>query len=64
MRSANLKGITTGITAPINKLSLDGCVEYVAADEILDTPTKMGVRRIPHSWKEEGKQVYCSSNMI
>ena len=34
MRSAT-KGITTGIVAPVD-MSLDACVEYLAADEILE----------------------------
>ncbi len=34
MRSAN-KGITTGIVTPID-MSLDACVEYIAADELLE----------------------------
>ncbi len=34
MRSAN-KGITTGIVTPI-EMSLDACVEYIAADELLE----------------------------
>lgn len=46
MRSAN-KGITTGITAPI-EMSLDACVEYLAADEILEvTPTQFRMAKNP-----------------
>mmetsp|Transcript_13877 Transcript_13877/g.18994 ORF Transcript_13877/g.18994 Transcript_13877/m.18994 type:complete len:684 (-) Transcript_13877:111-2162(-) len=46
MRSAT-KGITTGIVAPI-EMTLDGCVEYIAADEILEvTPTKMRMSKNP-----------------
>jgi len=56
MRSAT-KGITTGITAPI-ELSLDGCVEYLAADEILEiTPTKMRMAKNPAmAGKKKGKK--------
>ena len=56
MRSAT-KGITTGITAPI-ELSLDGCVEYLAADEILEiTPTKMRMAKNPQmTGKKKGKK--------
>lgn len=46
MRSAT-KGITTGITAPID-MSLDACVEYIAADELLEvTPTKFRMAKNP-----------------
>jgi GTP-binding protein len=46
MRSAN-KGITTGLVAPI-EMSLDACVEYLAADELLEvTPTKMRMAKNP-----------------
>jgi len=49
MRSAN-KGITVGITAPI-EMTLDGCVEYIAADEILEvTPTKFRMSKNPAMW--------------
>merc|ERR1711966_370501 len=57
MRSAT-KGITTGITAPI-ELSLDGCVESLAADEILEiTPTKMRMAKNPSmaGSKKKGKK--------
>ena len=57
MRSAT-KGITTGITAPI-ELSLDGCVEYLAVDEILEiTPTKMRMAKNPSmaGSKKKGKK--------
>jgi len=56
MRSAT-KGITTGITAPI-ELSLDGCVEYLAADEILEiTPTKMRMAKNPAiAGKKKGRK--------
>merc|ERR1712157_233469 len=46
MRSAT-KGITTGIVAPV-EMSLDACVEYLAADEILEvTPTKFRMAKNP-----------------
>ena len=46
MRSAN-KGITTGITASV-EMSLDACVEYLAADEILEvTPTVFRMSKNP-----------------
>jgi GTP-binding protein len=46
MRSAT-KGITVGITAPID-LSLDACVEYIAVDELLEiTPTKFRMSKNP-----------------
>mmetsp|Transcript_15318 Transcript_15318/g.17509 ORF Transcript_15318/g.17509 Transcript_15318/m.17509 type:complete len:669 (+) Transcript_15318:87-2093(+) len=46
MRSAT-KGITTGIVTPI-ELSLDGCVEYIAADELLEvTPSKFRMAKNP-----------------
>lgn len=46
MRSAT-KGITTGITAPI-EMSLDSCVEYLAADEILEvTPSLFRMSKNP-----------------
>mmetsp|Transcript_5421 Transcript_5421/g.8347 ORF Transcript_5421/g.8347 Transcript_5421/m.8347 type:complete len:672 (-) Transcript_5421:205-2220(-) len=56
MRSAN-KGITTGIVAPI-EMSLDACVEYLAADEILEiTPTKFRMSKNPEiSGKKGGKK--------
>jgi GTP-binding protein len=56
MRSAN-KGITTGITAPI-EMSLDACVEYIAADEILEvTPTKFRMAKNPEMAKKgKGKK--------
>jgi len=54
MRSAT-KGITTGITAPI-ELSLDGCVEYLAADELLEvTPTKFRMAKNPDMAGKKGK---------
>merc|ERR1739842_620 len=55
MRSAT-KGITTGITAPID-MSLDACVEYLAADEILEvTPTKFRMAKNPElAGKKKGK---------
>lgn len=46
MRSAT-KGITTGIVAPID-MSLDACVEYIAADEILEvTPSTFRMSKNP-----------------
>lgn len=46
MRSAN-KSINTGIVAAI-EMSLDACVEYIAADEILEvTPTKFRMAKNP-----------------
>eukprot|EP00567_Pseudictyota_dubia_P014172 CAMPEP_0197437242 /NCGR_PEP_ID=MMETSP1175-20131217/4513_1 /TAXON_ID=1003142 /ORGANISM="Triceratium dubium, Strain CCMP147" /LENGTH=674 /DNA_ID=CAMNT_0042966707 /DNA_START=276 /DNA_END=2300 /DNA_ORIENTATION=- len=55
MRSAT-KGITTGITAPI-EMSLDACVEYLAADEILEvTPSKFRMAKNPEmAGKKKGK---------
>uniref|UniRef100_A0A7S1YX43 Elongation factor EFG domain-containing protein n=2 Tax=Ditylum brightwellii TaxID=49249 RepID=A0A7S1YX43_9STRA len=57
MRSAN-KGITTGLVAPI-EMSLDSCVEYLAADEILEvTPSKMRMSKNPAmaGKKKQGKK--------
>jgi GTP-binding protein len=56
MRSAT-KGITVGITAPI-EMSLDACVEYLAADEILEvTPSKMRMSKNPSMWpKKKGQK--------
>lgn len=56
MRSAT-KGITVGITAPI-EMSLDACVEYLAADEILEiTPTQMRMSKNPSMWpKKKGQK--------
>merc|ERR1712032_1287433 len=46
MRSAT-KGVTTGIVAPV-EMSLDSCVEYLAADELLEvTPTKFRMAKNP-----------------
>mmetsp|Transcript_11738 Transcript_11738/g.24078 ORF Transcript_11738/g.24078 Transcript_11738/m.24078 type:complete len:154 (-) Transcript_11738:947-1408(-) len=46
MRSAN-KGITTGITAAVD-MSLDACVEYIAADEIMEvTPSLFRMAKNP-----------------
>eukprot|EP00527_Entomoneis_sp_CCMP2396_P009237 CAMPEP_0198138194 /NCGR_PEP_ID=MMETSP1443-20131203/1602_1 /TAXON_ID=186043 /ORGANISM="Entomoneis sp., Strain CCMP2396" /LENGTH=670 /DNA_ID=CAMNT_0043799863 /DNA_START=32 /DNA_END=2044 /DNA_ORIENTATION=+ len=46
MRSAN-KGITIGIVAPV-VMSLDSCVEYLAADEILEvTPSLFRMAKNP-----------------
>jgi len=56
MRSAT-KGITVGITAPID-MSLDACVEYIAADELLEvTPTKFRMAKNPEiAGKKKGKK--------
>jgi len=54
MRSAN-KGITTGITAPID-MSLDACVEYLGVDELLEiTPTKFRMAKNPAMSKKGRK---------
>ena len=54
MRSAN-KGITTGITSPID-MSLDACVEYLAADEILEvTPSLFRMAKNPDMAGKKGK---------
>jgi len=46
MRSAT-KGITVGITAPVD-MSLDACVEYIASDEILEiTPSLFRMAKNP-----------------
>ena len=46
MRSAT-KGITVGITAPI-EMSLDSSIEYIAADEILEiTPSTIRMAKNP-----------------
>jgi len=51
MRSAT-KGITVGLTAPI-EMSLDACVEYLAADELLEiTQTKMRMAKNPEMGKK------------
>jgi len=55
MRSAT-KGITVGITAPID-MSLDACVEYIATDEILEvTPTKFRMAKNPDMLGKKGKK--------
>ena len=57
MRSAN-KGITVGISAPI-EMSLDACVEYLAADEILEvTPSLFRMAKNPamQGKKAKGKK--------
>lgn len=57
MRSAN-KGISTGITAPI-EMSLDACVEYLAADELLEvTPSLFRMAKNPSiaGKKNKGKK--------
>merc|ERR1712071_187501 len=54
MRSAN-KGITVGLTSAI-EMSLDACVEYLAADELLEiTPTKMRMAKNPELSGKKGK---------
>merc|ERR1719148_477780 len=55
MRSAT-KGITVGITAPV-ELSLDQCVEYLAADEILEiTPSMFRMAKNPAMGKQAKTQ--------
>ncbi len=56
MRCAN-KGITVGLQGTV-ELSLDGCVEYLAADELLEvTPTKFRMAKNPEkSKKNKGKK--------
>ena len=57
MRSAN-KGIATGITASV-EMSLDACVEYLAADEILEvTPSLFRMAKNPDmaGKKKSGKK--------
>ena len=55
MRSAN-KGITTGIVTPI-EMSLDACVEYLAADEILEvTPSLFRMAKNPAMQGKKGKK--------
>ena len=57
MRSAT-KGITTGIVAPV-EMSLDACVEYLAADEILEvTPSLFRMAKNPDiaGKKNKGKK--------
>ena len=54
MRSAN-KGITTGIISAVD-MSLDSCVEYLAADEILEvTPSLFRMAKNPDMAKKGGK---------
>ncbi|KAL9183199.1 hypothetical protein ACHAXT_004986 [Thalassiosira profunda] len=54
MRSAT-KGITVGITAPI-ELSLDASVEYLASDEILEvTPSAFRMAKNPEMMGKKGK---------
>ena len=55
MRSAN-KGITVGIVAPI-EMSLDACVEYIAADELLEvTPSLFRMSKNPELSGKKGKK--------
>lgn len=54
MRSAT-KGVTTGITAPI-ELSLDASVEYLASDELLEvTPSVFRMAKNPNMVGRKGK---------
>lgn len=54
MRSAT-KGITVGITAPI-ELSLDASVEYLASDELLEvTPSVFRMAKNPEMMGKKGK---------
>lgn len=54
MRSAN-KGITIGITAPVD-MSMDACVEYLAADEILEvTPSLFRMAKNPDMQGKKNK---------
>lgn len=54
MRSAT-KGITVGITAPI-EMGLDACVEYLASDEILEvTPSTLRMAKNPVMMGKKGK---------
>mmetsp|Transcript_4887 Transcript_4887/g.7413 ORF Transcript_4887/g.7413 Transcript_4887/m.7413 type:complete len:681 (-) Transcript_4887:189-2231(-) len=54
MRSAT-KGITTGIVAPVD-MSLDACVEYLAADEILEvTPSLFRMAKNPEMQGKKAK---------
>jgi len=54
MRSAT-KGITVGITAPID-MSLDACVEYLAADELLEvTPSLFRMSKNPEMAVKKNK---------
>lgn len=55
MRSAN-KAIATGIVAPV-EMSLDACVEYLAADEILEvTPSLFRMAKNPAMAGKKGKK--------
>lgn len=55
MRSAT-KGITTGLVTPI-EMSLDACVEYIAADELLEvTPSKFRMSKNPAMAKKGGSK--------
>merc|ERR1712125_286426 len=54
MKSAN-KGITTGLTSAV-EMSLDACVEYLAADELLEiTPTTFRMAKNPEMAGKKGK---------
>jgi GTP-binding protein len=56
MRQAN-KDVKTGLTPPVD-MSLDGCVEYLAEDEILEvTPTLFRMSKNPDlATKRKGKK--------
>jgi GTP-binding protein len=55
MRSAN-KGITVGLVAPV-EMSLDACVEYLAADEILEvTPRLFRMAKNPELTGKKSKK--------
>ena len=55
MRSAT-KGITTGIVTPI-EMSLDSCVEYIAADELLEVlPSKFRMAKNPELSGKKGRK--------
>lgn len=55
MRAAS-KEVKTGVVPPI-EMSLDSCVEYIAADEILEvTPTKFRMAKNPDMQKKGGNK--------
>jgi GTP-binding protein len=55
MRSAT-KGITTGIVTPI-EMSLDSCVEYIAADELLEVlPSRFRMAKNPELYGKKGRK--------
>lgn len=54
MRSAT-KEVKTGVIAPVD-MSLDACVEYLAADEILEvTPSLFRMAKNPDMGKKNNK---------